>query len=175
MNKIMQALFFSLLFSVTAGAQDASSKRTISLSADAGFYLFSHWVSGTQLNVLAQAQFPIAHKFAVTTTTGIGIAPAKAFYRQSLKEAYGISAGKYLPLWIGGRYYFYKNLHADVDLGADVKISQLASTQFHFSPGIGYAVPVGKSGFFNASTHYITGFKRGTSSFDLRFGYMFPF
>ena len=64
-------------------------------------------------------------------------------------------------------------LHSDLDLGVDVKLNKLASTQFHFSPGMGYVMPTGKNRFINVSTHYITGFKGGTSSFDLRFGYMF--
>lgn len=49
-----------------------------------------------------------------------------------------------------------------IRLNTDAKLSQLAYTQFHFSPGAGYVVPAGRSGFFSASTHYITGFKRAS-------------
>lgn len=174
MRKVIHVLLILFCSCFSAGAQDASKERTLSVNADIGLYLFSHWVSGTQINGLVQAQFPVAGKFAITTTTGIGIAPSKSYYKQSLKEQYGVSSGLYLPVWVGGRYYLVKGLHANLELGADVKLNQLASTQFHFSPGVGYVVSAGKSGFFNFSTQYITGFKRGTSSFDFRIGYMFP-
>ncbi len=181
MKKAVYVCLSVLLFHFASMAQnaskqklpDASKQRLLSVNADVGFYLYSHWVSSTQINALAQAQFPVADKFAVTATTGIGISPAKSSYRQSVKEEYGISTGLYLPIWIGGRYYIINGLHTDLELGVDAKINKLASTQFHFSPGIGYALPVNKDKFVNFSTHYITGFKSGTSSFDFRIGYMF--
>jgi hypothetical protein len=183
MKKAVYACLSVLLFHFASVAQnaskqklqDASKQRLLSVNADVGFYLYNYWVSSTQINALLQAQLPVADKFSITTTTGLGIAPAKSNYRQSLKEEYGLSSGLYLPIWLGGRYYIVNGLHSDLDLGVDVKLNQLASTQFHFSPGIGYVLPTGQNKFFNVSTHYITGFKRGTSSFNLRFGYMFGF
>ncbi len=173
MKKAVYVWLFVSLSHFAAMAQDASKQRLLSVNADVGFYLFSHWVSSTQINILAQGQFPVADKFAITTTTGRGISPAKSYYRQSLKEQYGLSSGLYLPIWLGGRYYIINGLHSDLELGVDVKLNQLASTQFHFSPGMGYTLPTGKNKFISFSTHYITGFKSGTSSSDLRFGYMF--
>ena len=137
-------------------------------------YLYRYGVSGIQINGLIQAQFPLENKFAITATTGIGIAPAKSYYREELKYYYGITSGLYLPVWIGGRYYIVKGLHANMELGVDIGLNRLAGTQVHFSPGMGYVVPMGKSGFLNFSTHYVTGFKTGSSSFDFRIGYMFP-
>lgn len=174
MKRVFSLSFFLLSFCFWASAQDVSKERTLSFNTDVGLNLYSYGLNGVQINGLIQAQFPLVDKFAITTTTGISLSPAKSYYRESLKYDYGTATGLSLPVWIGGRYYLVKGLHADLELGADVKINRLYVTQFHFSPGMGYIVPAGKNGFLNFSTHYVTGFKIGTSSFDFRIGYMFP-
>ncbi len=174
MKNFLCLSFFILSTYLGALAQNASNEKTLSFSTDVGLNLYSYGLNGVQINGLIQAQFPLVDKFAITTTTGINISPAKSYYRQALKYDYGTATGISLPVWIGGRYYLVKGLHANLELGADVKINRLTATQFHFSPGMGYVVPAGKSGFLNFSTHYVTGFKIGTSTFDFRIGYMFP-
>ncbi len=141
MKKAVYVCLFVSLPHFAVLAQDASKQKSLSVNADVGFYLYSHWVSSMQINALAQAQFPVADNFAITTTTGIGISPAKSNYRQSLKEEYGVSMGLYLPLWLGGRYYIINGLHSDLEVGVDVKIepTSLYAVSFFSRFGICYA------------------------------------
>ncbi len=93
MKRAVLLSLLSILICSAAVAQDPSKQRTLSFGTDIGLNLYSYGLNGVQINGLIQAQFPLVDKFAITTTTGISIAPAKSYYREALKYDYGTAYG----------------------------------------------------------------------------------
>lgn len=173
MQKAVYLCLFVFLSCLSAIAQDASKQKSLTVGADVGFYLATTRATSTKLTPLVQAQFPLVKNFCLTTAAGLEVAFARSYYKEDLREALGTTVGLSVPVFFGGRYYIIQGLYSDLDLGAVIKLTELAKTSFLFSPGFGYVLPTRNKNFFTISTHYMTGFQHATSSFNFRFGYMF--
>jgi hypothetical protein len=99
-------------------------------------------VYGTVLGASAKAEFPVAKSaFNITLTAGLSDYLVKLDYQGTLKNA------TYVPLELGGKYFFSRIGYVEGDLGASINVNSnysAARTAFIYAPVIGVSAPTNK-------------------------------
>ncbi|MBO0931137.1 hypothetical protein [Fibrella aquatilis] len=135
--------------------------------------------TGIATGLSGRFQMPLGSNFTLNAKTGFSMGTIKKAYRYSgYYDYYGYYyASEYpatyfwIPVNVGPRYYFAKNLHVGLNLGVDIAASEAAATSFHFEPGFGYALPLANGNFIDFGTTFETSFEQGQSLFNFRFAY----
>ncbi|MFI5140544.1 MAG: hypothetical protein ACHQIM_22180, partial [Sphingobacteriales bacterium] len=150
MNKHLPVIVF---FSFIVSSVFAQTKSTTQLSIGGEFGLPAGQIAsvyGTVFGASAKLEIPVFQSRAFFTITG-GISD----YLVKLDYTYPANAGiktnipplTYIPLEIGGKYYFSKLGYFEGDLGVSNNINSnyaTAKTAFIYSPVIGFSAPTNK-------------------------------
>lgn len=164
-------LFIALTASKNVNAQAPAGKKLLNIAFESGFPIGdAKDVYSVVLGGSLQAEFPISQKFSVTGTAGYSSFQPKSEFKDFI-DGYG-----FVPVKVGGKYYFSNNFYGIGELGAAFGTGEGASTAFVYAPGIGYSFPVADNKFVDVSARYEAHTNDGTMSFfGLRFAYSFGF
>jgi hypothetical protein len=91
----------------------------------------------------AKVEVPVAPSFFVTGSAGYTNLSCKSEFKDAL-EAFGAdspSAG-FIPVKVGGKYFFGKNFYGAGELGAAFGTGDAEGTAFVWAPGVGASFPV---------------------------------
>ncbi|UYZ63492.1 hypothetical protein [Hymenobacter weizhouensis] len=116
-------------------------------------------------------QLPLGRQFALTARTGLDVFFVKGRYSEYYRYYYGPTTGLSIPVTVGPRFYIVEGLHTSLNLGVDIGVNRLTTTSFHFEPGVGYALPVGKGNYVDLGTSFGTSFSQGSGVFLFTFAY----
>ncbi|UKJ08121.1 hypothetical protein [Solitalea lacus] len=175
----MKRIFFlaviaisAILVSNNANAQAPAGKKLLNIGFESGFPIGDAAdVYSVVLGGSIQAEFPISQKFSVTGTAGYSSFQPKSEFKDAGLDGYG-----FIPVKVGGKYYFASNFYGIGELGASFGTGEGSSTAFVFAPGIGYSFPVADNKFVDVSARYENHSNNGNLSFfGLRFAYSFGF
>ena len=159
----------------------AGERSLIFIETGIGVGIGKYNATGITTGLSGRFQMPLGSNFTLNASTGFSMGTIKKAYRSGGYYDYygnyyydntGVPATYFwIPVNVGPRYYFAKNLHVGLNLGVDIGVSEVAATSFHFEPGFGYALPLGNGNFFDIGTTFETSFEQGTSIFSFRFAY----
>ncbi|POY39171.1 hypothetical protein C3K47_01360 [Solitalea longa] len=167
---LLAILFVSaLMVSNHVNAQAPAGKKLLNIAFESGFPLGNAAdVYKIVLGGSLQAEFPVKSNLSVTATAGYS-----TFTNSKID---GLEGSGFIPVKVGGKYYFASNFYGIGELGAAFYTGDGSSTTFVYAPGLGYSFPVADNKFVDVSARYEghTGdFDR--SFFGLRFAYSFGF
>lgn len=88
-------------------------------------------------------EIPATQKFYITATAGYTSFYLKDSYRNLLRTI-GLSTTPdgYIPLKVGGKYYFNHALYAEGEIGASFGTNDRTSNYFAYAPGVGTSIPI---------------------------------
>ncbi|MBO0940028.1 hypothetical protein J2I47_26015 [Fibrella sp. HMF5335] len=190
-NGLTSALLaLSLLVSITANtlAQSRTRQRHVPtvgerslvfLETGIGVGIGKYNATGIATGLGGRFQMPLGSNFTLNAKTGFSMGTIKKAYRYGgYYDYYGYYyASEYpatyfwIPVNVGPRFYFAKNLHVGLNLGVDIGVSEVAATSFHFEPAFGYALPLANGNVIDFGTTFETSFEQGSSIFNFRFAY----
>lgn len=101
-------------------------------------------IYGTVFGGSVKLEVPVAPKFFVTLTGGFTEYAVKLDYRGSLLN---LKPAGFVPVELGGRYYFSRLIYVEGDLGASFNTSSYfptSKTGFVYAPVIGLSAPTSK-------------------------------
>jgi len=157
MKKILLAAF--ACFSISCALAQTGSPK-LSIGPEVALPLgsmhddFSAGVGGSlKLDVpLSNSGFNITLTAGYTDFLGKNISMSTLYYNYSYK----IENSAYIPVKIGGKYYYSKTFYVEGQVGAVHTLSNMhgSGTAFAYSPGVGLALPVSNKNAFDIGLRY---------------------
>ncbi|GAB4025472.1 hypothetical protein [Spirosoma gilvum] len=127
--------------------------------------------TGFQTGLDIRYQQPLGANFAITGKTGMEYFLVKGRYKDYYRYYYNTASGISIPITVGPRFYIIDGLHAGLNFGVDIGVSQLATTAFRFEPMFGYAIRLANGSYVDVGTSFITSFSQGSGAFSFNFAY----
>ncbi|MXV13699.1 outer membrane beta-barrel protein [Hufsiella ginkgonis] len=93
-------------------------------------------------------EVPITREFYATATAGF-----TTFYLKEDMKPLTINKS-YVPLKVGGKYYFGNYFFGEGELGLSIGTNKNAGSAFVWAPGAGISFPVTKDGYIDAGVRY---------------------
>jgi opacity protein-like surface antigen len=87
-------------------------------------------------------EIPATREFFITATAGFTSFYYKEGIRNALKAADQPTSQGFVPLKVGGKYYFSPAFYAEGEIGAAIGTNKGAETAFAYAPGIGVSIPL---------------------------------
>lgn len=111
---------------------------------------------------------PVTRSFYATGAAGV-----MSFYRGGKPDP--VDTRSYVPLKLGGKYYFNSMLYGQMELGTALGIQQGAGTAFIMTPGVGMSYHITEKAAINAGVRFETWNREGGNINQLTFklGYQF--
>ncbi|WP_345948635.1 MULTISPECIES: hypothetical protein [unclassified Mucilaginibacter] len=133
-----------LLTSAFAQTKSAStSGPKLSIGLDFGVPT-GNFANGTSIGFggSGKAEIPVASAFNFTVTAGY----ISYYYEKPYKDALkALGADTYLgfvPVKVGGKYFFSPNVYGEAEVGARIGTNMSTGTAFLYAPGLGVSFPV---------------------------------
>lgn len=145
------------------------------------------------VGVSGRLQYPLAPKIALTaraglemykitgsyivptTSLGYGYNPISGYGFNTIQNSfytYPVNATGYnIPVMLGPRIYLTRQVHIDLNAGADIAASRTMLTAIRVEPEIGYTIPLGNGRMLDINTSYLTNFIRGSGLFSVGTAY----
>lgn len=137
------------VFSTVSAQRNSTKKQTtiptkfsigLELAAPTGTFRnqYSVGVGGS-----GKIEIPTSREFYITATAGY----TSLYLKENLRNAYralGISTtpAGFIPLKVGGKYYFNPLIYAEGEIGAAIGTNQGHGTSFAYAPGVGVSLPI---------------------------------
>lgn len=90
-----------------------------------------------------KAELPVSAAFDITLTAGYISYYYDQPYKNALKATGGDTYLGFVPLKVGGKYYFSRNVYGEGEIGARIGTNKSTGTAFIYAPGLGLSYPVG--------------------------------
>jgi hypothetical protein len=144
----MKKLIFTLLAAVAFSASFAQTKSTssgakLSVGLEFGLPVGNFGNAYTiGFGGSGKAEIPVSSAFNFTMTAGY----TTYYYEKPIKDlakAFGADTYQgYVPLKVGGKYFFSPNVYGEAEIGAAIGTNNSAGTAFAYAPGLGLSYPV---------------------------------
>jgi opacity protein-like surface antigen len=142
---LMAAVITATAFS-TVSAQRKSQTATpikfsvgLELGAPTGVYKNTY---NAGLGGSGKIEIPATTQLFITATAGF----TSFYYKENQKnalKALGLPTTQgFVPLKVGGKYYFSPAFYAEGEIGASIGTNKGSSTAFAYAPGIGVSIPL---------------------------------
>lgn len=173
MNRSIHIIVFVLLLSVSASTQVRAQGRNqvLFIGLPVGVGVGRYNGTGFQTGFDVRYQHPLGSNFTITGKTGLEFFLLKSRYKDYYRYYYGTTSGISIPITVGPRFYIVDGLHAGLNFGVDIGVSQLAATSFRFEPAVGYAIRLKNGNYADVGTSFITSFSTGSGAFSFNFAY----
>lgn len=181
---LLTALLSVGLLAGPLGARAQANDQLLFVGSSAGTGVGSYNPTGFVTSLDFRYQQPLGANFCMTARTGGEFFRIKKAFRDTYYPGYysyygyyggyyvpGPGSGFSIPVTVGPRYYIVDGLHADLNLGVDIGVTERAATAFRFEPGVGYAIPLANNNYVDLSASFITSFAQGSGAFSFNFAY----
>lgn len=87
-------------------------------------------------------EIPATREFFITATAGFTSLYYKEGIRNGLRAINQPTTQGFVPLKVGGKYYFSPAFYGEGEIGASIGTNKGSSTSFAYAPGIGVSIPL---------------------------------
>ncbi|RYE17825.1 MAG: hypothetical protein EOP42_31665, partial [Sphingobacteriaceae bacterium] len=141
---LMVALSAATVFTTVSAQKRATAKSPlfsvgVELAAPTGNYknIYSAGLGGS-----GKIEIPATTQFFITATAGFTSFYYKENLRNALKALGQPTTQGFVPLKVGGKYYFSPVFYGEGEIGASIATNKGASSAFAYAPGIGVSIPL---------------------------------
>ncbi|TZF83712.1 outer membrane beta-barrel protein [Pedobacter sp. BS3] len=148
----------ALAVSVASAQSTSKGKTRFGVAFEAGIPVGDAGdVYSVALGGSLRAEIPFAQSFFGTVSAGYtSWAPKKEW------KDLGAEAAGFVPVKVGGKYFFAQNIYGAVELGAAIGTESGSSTAFAWAPGVGVSFPVSDKNDIDAGVRYESWNKNGS-------------
>lgn len=146
-------------------AQDAPGLRMGNIGFETGFALEDYYT--IPLGATFKFETPLGSQLHGTATAGYITVQGEEIEGTNMD----MPSVNYVPLKAGVKYYPAGNFYVDGEIGAGIGVSDNASTEFLWAPGVGYQFPVADDKFVDLSARFEN--VGEFSNLGIRLGYSF--
>jgi hypothetical protein len=159
-----------------AFAQGKSSGAKLGVGLEFGLPV-GDFAEGTSIGFggSGKAEIPLTSDFNFTLTAGYITYYLEKPYRDFFKAIGSDPYLGYVPLKVGGKYYFSRNVYTEAEVGASIGTNNSSGTAFIYAPGLGVSFPVNNMHDVDFGIRYESWSKNGSNIGQVAFRLAYTF